>query len=126
MRNELRHSRKIFFYDNGIRNAVIGNFAQIENRNDVGSLFANFAVAERVKMLNNVRSTARPAFWRTTSGQEIDYVEEADDVISAYEIKWNARRKASMPKAFGRAYPDSRFTKVTPDNIDVFLTDVVA
>ena len=124
MRNELRHSRKIFFYDNGIRNAVIGNFAQIENRGDVGALFENFAVAERVKLLNNARSTARPAFWRTTSGQEIDYIEELDGVISAFEIKWNARRKASLPRSFGSAYPDSRFTKVTPDNVDAFLTEI--
>lgn len=124
MRNELRHSRKIFFYDNGIRNAVIGNFAQIENRGDVGALFENFAVAERVKLLNNARSTARPAFWRTTSGQEIDYIEEVDGVISAFEIKWNARRKASMPRSFGSAYPDSRFMKVTPDNVDAFLTEI--
>ena len=121
MRNELKHSRKIFFYDNGIRNAVIGNFAQIENRGDVGSLFENFAIAERVKMLNNVRSTARPSFWRTTSGQEIDYIEEVDGTISAYEIKWNVHRKTSKPRSFSNAYPDSRFMKVTPDNIDTFL-----
>lgn len=123
LRNELKHSRKIFFYDNGIRNAVIGNFAQIENRGDVGALFENFAVAERVKLLNNSRSLARSWFWRATNRRKIDYVEELNGMISAFEVKWNAKRRASLPKAFGNAYPDCRFRKITPDNIDEFLTN---
>ena len=121
MRNELKHSRKIYFYDNGIRNAVIGNYAHVEMRNDVGQLFENFAVAERIKQQRYAKTYSRPWFWRTTSRQEIDYLEDVDGKLSAYEIKWNAKRKVSPPLSFRNAYPDATFGKVTPDNIEEFL-----
>lgn len=123
LRNELRRSRKIFFWDNGVRNAVIGNYAPVVSRTDVGQLFENFAIAERIKQQQYGRTFSRPWFWRTTAKQEIDYIEECDGRISAYEFKWNVRRRATMPASFRNAYPEATFTVVTPENIAPFLLD---
>lgn len=121
LRNELKNSKKIYFYDNGIRNAVIGNFSQVEMRNDVGALFENFVISERLKQQRYARTFSRQWFWRTVSRQEIDYVEELDGRLQAYEIKWNPKRKASLPESFQKAYPDTPFLKITPENIEDFL-----
>ena len=125
LRNELKHSRKIYFYDNGIRNAVIGNFSQIEARGDVGQLFENFVISERIKLQRYQHSYAHSWFWRTTSRQEIDYIEETDGTLAAYEIKWNPRRKTSVPQSFVTAYPKTTFQKITQDNIEDFLLATV-
>ena len=124
LRNELKFSRKIYFYDNGIRNAVIGNFALIENRTDAGALFENFVISERMKRINYHTPTAQPWFWRTTAKQEIDYVEQRNGILSAYEFKWNPKRKASAPLSFRRAYPDVDFSVISRDNIEDFLLDI--
>lgn len=124
LRNELKFSRKIYFYDNGIRNAVISNFAQIENRTDAGALFENFVISERMKRINYHTPTAQPWFWRTTTKQEIDYVEQRNGILSAYEFKWNPKRKASVPLSFRRAYPDVDFSVISRDNIEDFLLDI--
>ena len=124
LRNELKFSRKIYFYDNGIRNAVISNFAQIENRTDAGALFENFVISERMKRINYHTPTAQPGFWRTTTKQEIDYVEQRNGILSAYEFKWNPKRKASVPLSFRRAYPDVDFSVISRDNIEDFLLDI--
>lgn len=124
LRNELKFSRKIYFYDNGIRNAVIGNFALIENRTDAGALFENFVISERMKRINYHTPTAQPWFWRTTAKQEIDYVEQRNGILSAYEFKWNPKRKASVPLSFRRAYPDVDFSIISRDNIEDFLLDI--
>lgn len=124
LRNELKFSRKIYFYDNGIRNAVIGNFALIENRTDAGALFENFVISERMKRINYHTPTAQPWFWRTTTKQEIDYVEQRNGILSAYEFKWNPKRKASAPLSFRRAYPDVDFSIISRDNIEDFLLDI--
>ena len=121
LRNELKHSRKIYFYDNGIRNALIGNFSQAENRTDVGALFENYAIAERMKRKEYLMDYARSWFWRNTNKQEIDYIEEKDDKIHAYELKWNPKRKASAPLSFRNAYPDADFTVINHDNIEDLL-----
>lgn len=121
LRNELKHSRKIYFYDNGIRNALIGNFSQAENRTDVGALFENYAIAERMKRKEYLMDYARSWFWRNTNKQEIDYIEEKDDKIHAYELKWNPKRKASAPLSFRNAYPDADFTVINRDNIEDLL-----
>lgn len=124
LRNEHKFSRKIYFYDNGIRNAVISNFAQIENRTDAGALFENFVISERMKRINYHTPTAQPWFWRTTTKQEIDYVEQRNGILSAYEFKWNPKRKASVPLSFRRAYPDVDFSVISRDNIEDFLLDI--
>ena len=121
LRNELKNSRKIYFYDNGIRNALIGNFAQIENRTDVGALFENYAIAERMKRKEYLMDYARSWFWRNSNKQEIDYIEEKDDKIHAYELKWNPKRKASAPLSFRNAYPNADFTVIHCDNIEDLL-----
>ena len=121
LRNELKNSRKIYFYDNGIRNALIGNFSQVENRTDVGALFENYAIAERMKRKEYLMDYARSWFWRNANKQEIDYIEEKDDKIHAYELKWNPRRKASAPLSFRNAYPNADFTVINRDNIEDLL-----
>lgn len=121
LRNELKNSRKIYFYDNGIRNALIGNFSQVENRTDVGALFENYAIAERMKRKEYLMDYARSWFWRNTNKQEIDYIEEKDGKIHAYELKWSPKRKASAPLSFRNAYPDADFTVINRDNIEDLL-----
>ena len=121
LRNELKNSRKIYFYDNGIRNALIGNFSQVENRTDAGALFENYAIAERMKRNEYLMDYASSWFWRNTNKQEIDYVEEKDGKLQAYELKWNPKRKASMPLSFRNGYPDADFTVINRDNIEDLL-----
>ena len=121
LRNELKSSRKLFFYDNGIRNALIGNFTQIENRTDVGALFENYMVSERLKLKEYSGNYANSWFWRTAAQQELDYLEEKDGKLDAYEFKWSPRRRASMPLSFRNAYPQARFTVITRDNIEDLL-----
>ena len=122
LRNELKSSRKIFFWDLGIRNAVIGNLSQIENRTDAGALWENFCIAERLKQLSYRGSIAQTWFWRTQQQKEIDYIEEEDGHIRAFEFKWNDKKtNTRSPKAFGTAYPEADFQVITPANISDFL-----
>ena len=121
LRNEIKKGKKIYFYDNGIRNAVLSNFAPLELRNDVGSLWENLMVSERVKRNSYVGSYAQTFFWRTHEQQEIDFLEDMDGTLRAYEFKWNEKKKSSMPKAFDSAYPNSTFQVITPDNFWEFL-----
>lgn len=122
IRNELKSSRKIFFWDLGIRNAVIGNLTQIENRQDVGALWENFVIAERMKMLAYNGSFAQTYFWRTKQQQEIDYIEEEDGKIKAFEFKWNPNKAATKcPDSFLTAYQNPEFKVITPRNVDEFL-----
>ena len=122
IRNELKSSRKIFFWDLGIRNAVIGNLTQIENRQDAGALWENFVIAERMKMLAYNGSFAQTYFWRTKQQQEIDYIEEEDGKIKAFEFKWNPNKAAAKcPDSFLKAYQNPEFKVITPLNVDEFL-----
>ena len=121
LRNELKNSKKIYFYDNGIRNAIIGNFSQIENRTDAGALFENYAISERMKRKEYTGDYANSWFWRTTAKQEVDYIEEKDGNLTAFELKWNPRRKASLPLSFKNAYPSASFTLINSDNIEDLL-----
>ncbi len=122
IRNELKSSRKIFFWDLGIRNAVIGNLTQIENRQDAGALWENFVIAERMKMLAYNGSFAQTYFWRTKQQQEIDYLEEEDGKIKAFEFKWNPNKAAAKcPVSFLKAYQNPEFKVITPRNVDEFL-----
>ena len=121
-RNELKASRKIFFWDLGIRNAIIGNLSQIENRTDAGELWENFVIAERLKKNAYSGSFAQSYFWRTRQQNEIDYIEEEDGKLSSFEFKWN-ERKANLkcPEVFKKAYPETAFKVITPKNIEEFL-----
>lgn len=124
LRNELKASRKIYFWDLGIRNAVIGNLAHIENRNDVGELWENYAIAERMKRNAYRQSFAQSGFWRTRQQKEIDYIEEENGRLHAFEFKWNERKaNVKCPEAFATAYPDADFQVVTPKNVEGFLME---
>lgn len=120
-RNEIKKGRKIYFFDNGIRNAVIGNFSAIETRTDAGVLWENYLVAERYKVVELSRSFARRYFWRTVDQQEMDYIEEFDGQFRAFEFKWNVNAKAKLPAVFAKNYALKSFELVTPKNYDAFL-----
>lgn len=121
-RNELKSSRKIFFWDLGIRNAIIGNLSQIENRTDAGELWENFVIAERLKKNAYSGSFALSYFWRTRQQNEIDYIEEEDGKLSSFEFKWNERKaNVKCPEVFKNAYPETTFKVITPKNIEEFL-----
>ena len=121
VRNEIKKSRKIYFYDNGIRNALLSNFSDIDLRTDRGALWENFLVSERYKLLNNFQIDLNKYFWRTTQQQEIDYIEERDGKISAFEFKWNAKAKKKMPLSFMKAYPKAKTAFIDIDNYLDFL-----
>ena len=121
LRNELKNSKKIYFYDNGIRNALVSNFNQIENRTDIGALWENFLISERVKHLNYNNKWVNSWFWRTKEQKEIDYIEESDGKISAYEFKWKPDAKIKVPKSFNSNYPNSSFEVIHRDNFESFL-----
>lgn len=122
MRNEIKKGKKIYFYDNGIRNAVLSNFAPPELRTDMGMLWENFLVSERIKRNAYIGNYANPYFWRTQTQQEIDYIEEKDGMLNAFEFKWNPKTKAYLPKAFMENYPNTSFEVVTPKNYNSFLS----
>lgn len=121
LRNELKNSKKIYFYDNGIRNAIIANFSLAENRSDIGALWENFIISERQKKLEYDKIWRNSWFWRTTDQKEIDYIEEGDGQIHAFEFKWNPSAKYKVPKAFLENYPNSIFSVISPENMENFL-----
>lgn len=122
LRQEITSTRKIYFYDNGVLNALIGNFNALELRQDKGALWENFLVSERKKKNQYTQNWfARSFFWRTVSGSEIDYLEEQDGRITAYEFKWNIKKKGAPPRAFREKYPEVDYTVINPDNFDPFL-----
>jgi predicted AAA+ superfamily ATPase len=121
LRKELKLSRKIYFYDNGIRNALIAQFSPVELRPDRGALWENYLMSERRKYLMYKGMWVNSYFWRTQDQQEIDYVEEQDGRFFAWEFKWNPEATARLSKTFSRAYPDSVFSLVTPRNVEDFL-----
>ena len=116
LRNELKRSKKIYFVDNGIRNAVINLFNPVSLRNDTGALWENLMISERRKVNEYNRQFCNTYFWRTTSQLEIDYLEEADGVLHAFEFKWRPPSKTAIPETFLSAYPGSDFKVVTKDN----------
>lgn len=121
MRSELKHSKKIYFYDNGVRNALISGFSQVENRMDTGALWENFVVAERMKYNEYYSHWCNTYFWRTQEQKEIDYLEEYYGQLHAYEFKYNPKKQVAAPKSFIAAYPDAEYNVITPDNIEQFV-----
>lgn len=120
IRNEIKANKKIYFYDNGVRNMVIGNFNHLALRQDKGALWENFMIAERMKKLSYSQSIAKPYFWRTTTQQEIDYIETNADAVSAFEFKWASTKKVKLPNSFKEAYNPS-FMVVNPENFREFI-----
>lgn len=117
LRNELKRAKKVYFYDNGVRNAVIQQFAPIDMRNDMGALWENFFISERMKYNHYNRNHCNIYFWRTNSQQEIDYIEESDGTMMAFEMKWNPKKSnVRFPKSFLEAYNIKRTVVITPNN----------
>jgi len=116
IRNELKKSRKIYFFDNGIRNAVVKSFNTIAFRNDIGALWENYLISERIKTLSYSRKYVNAFFWRTAQQQEIDYIEDFDAVLHAYEFKWSGKKIPKIPKTFANAYPEHVYNVITPEN----------
>lgn len=104
LRNEIKKSRKIYFYDNGIRNMIIGNFNSVDIRQDKGALWENFLVSERKKQYAYKNSFSNSYFWRTRQQQEVDYVEELDGKLTGFEFKWKAKSGLKLPKTFTETY----------------------
>ena len=124
VRNEINTTRKVYFYDNGIRNAIIGNFKSLEFRQDTGALWENFMISERIKIMNYRKWHGRTYFWRTYQQQEIDWIEEIDGEFSAFEFKWNSKKsKKKFPSTFQDNYPIRKTLIVSPDNADEFLSE---
>jgi len=115
-RKEISKSQKIYFWDIGIRNALIQNFNKFSLRNDTGALWENFCIAERIKANQNKGNYAKTFFWRTYQKNEIDYIEEKDDKISAFEFKYNPRKKTPKPAMFLKLYPDADYKVINNEN----------
>jgi len=120
LRNELKNSKKIYFYDNGVRNSLIADFSLAETRQDIGKLWENYLVSERIKKLEYQNIWRNYWFWRTKEQKEIDLIEEGDGKITAFEFKWNPDAKVKIPKAFTENYK-SDFEIITPKNYENFL-----
>jgi predicted AAA+ superfamily ATPase len=120
-RNEIKKGRKIYFYDNGIRNAILKNFSPLALRNDTGALWENFLLAERMKRNAYTDYFCNTYFWRTTTQQEIDYVEDANGRLHAFEFKWQPKKSARFPAAFLENYPGSQTTLINNENFDAFV-----
>lgn len=121
VRNEIKKGRKIYFYDNGIRNAIIENFNSLNFRQDVGALWENFFIVERMKYHHYSRHFVKNYFWRSFQQQEIDFIEVENGEITTFEMKWNKNKKGNLPITFANAYPVKSSFTVTPDNYTDFL-----
>lgn len=120
LRSELKKLRKIYFYDLGVRNALINNLNPLNLRQDAGALWENFMVSERLKQNHNYNIDAKPYFWRTKQKQEIDYLEEIGGKISGFEFKFK-KDKARFPKPFLDAYSGSSIKLINKNNYREFL-----
>jgi len=116
LRGEVTSKAKYYFLDNGVRNAVIGHYNLLDSRNDIGILWENFVVAERLKKRSYTGIYGTFHFWRTYDGKEIDYVEERDGGLFGFECKWSSKQQVKSPKKWQESYPGATFELVTPDN----------
>lgn len=120
LRNEIKKGKKYYFYDNGIRNVLINNFTLPDLRFDKGALWENFLISERLKNNSYTKNFVNSYFWRTHDQAEIDYIEEQDGVLNAFEIKWNDR-KSRFPNSFLEAYPEHTTSLISRQNFEDFL-----
>ena len=122
LRKEIGKGQKFYFYDLGIRNALIRNFNSMQLRTDNGGLWENFCIVERLKYNAVNRRFVNSYFWRTYDQKEIDYIEEEGGKISAFEFKYSIRKHPGLQPEFGKAYPDTSFALVNPENFWSFIT----
>jgi len=123
VRNEIKKGKKIYFYDVGIRNAIIQNFNTINNRVDVGALWENFFISERKKYHLYQNNGTKLYFWRTTQQQEIDLIEETSGKLHAFEIKWSEKKKVRFPQTFTANYPEATTSIISPKNMEEYLLE---
>ena len=116
LRKEVTKSNKWYFYDNGLRNVIIANLNPLNLRGDVGQLWENYIISERLKYQNYERMIVNNYFWRTYDQQEIDWVEERGGKLLGYEFKWNPKKSVKVPASWKKAYPEASFETRTPDN----------
>jgi len=122
VRNEIKKGKKVYFYDCGIRNAILGDFKPLISRTDTGALWENFIIAERMKFLRYHQNDARLYFWRTKQQQEIDLIEEHEGgVLKAFEFKWGKNKKVRFPQTFTENYSNAETSVISPDNLEEFL-----
>ncbi len=121
LRTEIRSKQKIYFWDNGIRNAVIGNLSPLDGREDIGALWENFVVSELQKRNSYAANRAKLHYWRTLQQQEVDLVEEQNGKLRALEIKWSPKAKALLPVTFSKAYPKATFNVINNETFERFL-----
>ena len=122
LRKEITKSNRWYFYDNGIRNAIINNFSRLESRTDIGALWENYLASERIKYQNYTQKETTNYFWRTYDQQELDWLEEENGNLKGYEFKWNENRKAKIPTAFAKAYSKATFEVINKQNYLDFIT----
>ncbi|HOY50057.1 MAG TPA: DUF4143 domain-containing protein, partial [Flavobacteriales bacterium] len=116
LRKEVTRHARYYFTDNGIRNALINNFNALPLRNDVGELWENYLMMERLKFQSYTNLHSLNYFWRTYQQQEIDWVEDRNGKLYAYECKWKDSGKVKIPSAWKDAYPESEFSVISPSN----------
>jgi len=121
LRKEISKASKYYFFDMGLRNALIRNFNPLSLRSDAGAMFENWAISEKIKKSNNNRDFSNFYFWRTYDQQEIDLIEESKGEINAYEFKWKKDNKKA-PNDWTKAYPQSQFKLINKDNVFDFLS----
>ncbi len=121
LRQEITTKAKYYFLDNGIRNAVISQFNDLNDRDDVGRLFENFVVMEKIKKDEYKESYGNLYFWRTYAGQEIDLIEDKDGQLRAFEIKWSQNFKKDAPKDWKKTYSESEYKVINRENYLEFL-----
>lgn len=122
LRNELKKTRKIYFYDNGIRNAIIKNYSRLNLRSDTGALWENYLISERMKANHYGERWSNVYFWRTQAKQEIDYIEEREGRLFAFEFKWSSNKKARFSSTFSKAYPQTEMQVISNKNYVDFLS----
>jgi uncharacterized protein len=120
-RNEISRGQKIYFFDSGIRNSLLQNFTLPGNRTDIGPLWENFCMIERIKYNQARDRKVNMYFWRTYQQKEIDLLEESEGKLEAFEFKWSGKLKSKIPQDFLRSYPDSSYHMVTKENYHEFL-----
>jgi predicted AAA+ superfamily ATPase len=125
MRNEIKKGRKIYFYDLGIRNSIINNFNSLNIRQDLGALWENYIIVERMKYRIDNEIYTNDFFWRTHAKQEIDFIEEYSGKLHTFEFKWNPKKKARFPKSFLTAYPNSETELINSGNYESFIWEGV-
>ncbi|MEL7378323.1 MAG: DUF4143 domain-containing protein [Bacteroidota bacterium] len=122
LRKEVTKSARWYFYDNGIRNVLAGNLNSIDLRADVGLLWENYILAERLKHQSYTRMLVYNYFWRTYDQQEIDWVEDRGGQLHGYELKWNPNKNPNAPIAWRKAYPEAQFQVINRENYNAWIS----